>query len=85
LSTDTGTGNDAQNNEEEFVAAKKPVEEPGQELAPEREPVLNQGPADEEETIAEEEKEKANENPPVKAKTAFLFARNARLVAPSGF
>jgi hypothetical protein len=41
----------------------------GQELAPEREPVLDQGPADEEEPIAE--KETANEEPPVKAKSAF--------------
>ncbi|EFX67717.1 hypothetical protein DAPPUDRAFT_115212 [Daphnia pulex] len=42
-----------------------------QELAPEREPVLDQGPADEEEPIAEIEKETANEEPPVKAKPAF--------------
>jgi hypothetical protein len=47
------------NNEEELVFAEEPVKEPGQELAPEREPVLDQRPADEEEPIAEEEKERA--------------------------
>ncbi len=61
---------EAQNNVEESVASEEPVEEPGQELAPERESVLDQGPADEEEPIAEKEKETANEEPPVKAKTA---------------
>ncbi|EFX75845.1 hypothetical protein DAPPUDRAFT_322930 [Daphnia pulex] len=69
-SIDTDTGHEAQNNVEESVASEEPVEEPGQELAPEREPVLDQGPADEEEPIAEKEKETANEQPPVKAKTA---------------
>jgi hypothetical protein len=62
---------EAQNNVEELVAAEKPVEEPGQELAPEREPVLDQGPAHEEEPITEKEKETANEEPLVKAKSAF--------------
>ncbi|EFX78744.1 hypothetical protein DAPPUDRAFT_320194 [Daphnia pulex] len=70
-SLDTDTGHEAQNNVEESVASEEPVEEPGQELAPEREPVLDQGPADEEEPIAEIEKETANEEPPVKAKPAF--------------
>jgi hypothetical protein len=55
-SIDTDTRNHAQNSEEELVATKEPVEEPGQELAPERELVLYQVPADEEERIAEEEK-----------------------------
>ncbi|EFX65722.1 hypothetical protein DAPPUDRAFT_117036 [Daphnia pulex] len=54
----------------ESVASEEPVEEPGQELEPEREPVLDQGPADEEEPIAEKERKTANEEPPVKAKTA---------------
>ncbi|EFX66375.1 hypothetical protein DAPPUDRAFT_116460 [Daphnia pulex] len=62
---------EAQNNVEELVAAEEPVEEPGQELAPEREPVLDQGPAEEEKPIVEKEKETANEEPPVKAKSAF--------------
>jgi hypothetical protein len=70
-SIDTDIGDEAQNNVEESVAAEEPVEEPGQELAPEREPVLDQGPAGEEEPIAEKEKETANEEPPVKAKSAF--------------
>ncbi|EFX83552.1 hypothetical protein DAPPUDRAFT_100125 [Daphnia pulex] len=70
-SIDTDTGHEAQNNVEESVASEEPVEEPGQELAPEREPVLDQGPADEEEPIAEIEKETANDEPPVKAKPAF--------------
>ncbi|EFX69768.1 hypothetical protein DAPPUDRAFT_113331 [Daphnia pulex] len=70
-SIDTDTGLEAQNNVEESVASEEPVEEPGQELLPEREPVLDQGPADEEEPIAEIEKETANEEPPVKAKPAF--------------
>ncbi len=70
-SIDTDTGHEAQNNVEQLVAAEEPVEEPGQELAPEWEPVLDQGPADEEEPIAEKEKETANEEPPVKAKSAF--------------
>jgi hypothetical protein len=43
-----------------LVSAEKSVEEPGQQLAPEREPVIDQGPADEEEPIAEEEKESAS-------------------------
>ncbi|EFX67805.1 hypothetical protein DAPPUDRAFT_330691 [Daphnia pulex] len=68
-SIDTDTGHEAQNNVEESVASEEPVEEPGQELEPEREPVLDQGPADEEEPIAEKERETANEEPPVKAKT----------------
>ena len=42
-SIDTDTRNHAQNSEEELVAIKEPVEEPGQELAPEREPVLIRG------------------------------------------
>ncbi|EFX67570.1 hypothetical protein DAPPUDRAFT_115342 [Daphnia pulex] len=58
---DTDTGHEAQNNVEESVASEEPVEEPGQELEPEREPVLDQGPADEEEPIAEKERETANE------------------------
>ncbi|EFX64911.1 hypothetical protein DAPPUDRAFT_117729 [Daphnia pulex] len=61
-SIDTDTGHEAQNNVEESVASEEPVEEPGQELAPEREPVLDQGPADEEEPIAEIEKETATKN-----------------------
>ncbi|EFX75644.1 hypothetical protein DAPPUDRAFT_107719 [Daphnia pulex] len=70
-SIDTDTGHEAQNNVEESVASEEPGEEPSQELAPEREPVLDQGPADEEEPIAEIEKEAANEEPSVKAKPAF--------------
>ncbi|EFX69589.1 hypothetical protein DAPPUDRAFT_328982 [Daphnia pulex] len=70
-SIDTDTGDEAQNNVEESVASEEPVEEPGQELAPEREPVLDQGPADEEEPNAKIEKETANEEPPVKAKPAL--------------
>jgi hypothetical protein len=38
---------------------------------PEKEPILNEGPAHEEEPIAEEEKESSNEDPPVKPKPAF--------------
>ncbi len=59
-SIDTDNGHDGQDNEEELVSAEKSVEEPGQQLAPEREPVIDQGPADEEEPIAEEEKESAS-------------------------
>jgi hypothetical protein len=42
-SIDTDTGDEAQNNVEKSVASEEPVEEPGQELAPEREPVLIRG------------------------------------------
>ncbi len=42
-SIETDTGHEAQNNVEELVAAEEPVGEPGQELAPEREPVLDPG------------------------------------------
>ncbi len=66
---------EAQNNVEESVASEELVEEPGQELAPEREPVLDQGPADEEEPIAKKEREIANEEPPVKAKSAVNFRK----------
>jgi hypothetical protein len=56
------TGHEAQNNVEESVASEEPVEEPGQELAPEREPVLDQGPADEEEPIAKNKKRLPTKN-----------------------
>jgi hypothetical protein len=59
---------EAQNNVEESVASEEPVEEPGQELAPEREPVLDQGPADEEEPIAEKERQKPTKNLQLKLK-----------------
>jgi hypothetical protein len=55
-SIDKDTGQDAQNNKEELFATEEPVEEPGQELAPEREPVLDQGPADEEEQLPKKKK-----------------------------
>jgi hypothetical protein len=42
------------------------------ELAPERELVLDQGPADEEEPIDDEENQIANEDPPVKASVQFV-------------
>jgi hypothetical protein len=58
-----------------LVAAGGPVEEPGQELEPEREPLLDQGSANEEEPIAEKEKESANEDPPFKAKPAFICGK----------
>ncbi len=56
-----------------MVATEEPVEDAGQEMATEREPVLDQGPAEEEKPIAEEEKERSNEDPPVKANSAFNF------------
>jgi hypothetical protein len=65
---DTDTEHDAQNNEEELVAAKEPQPKVSRNQENEMEPVLDQGPADEEEPITEEEKESANEDPPVKAK-----------------
>jgi hypothetical protein len=75
-SIDTDTRDEAQNNVEESVSSEEPVEEPGQKLEPEREPVLDQGPADEEEPIAEKEKETANEEP--SGWNAWLLIRMVR-------
>jgi hypothetical protein len=49
----------------------EPVEELRQELAPKKDSVLDQGPADEERKNSEEEKESINEDPPVKFKPTF--------------
>jgi hypothetical protein len=56
-SIDTDTGHEAQNNVEEWVATKEPVEEPGQDLVAFQRPELDRDPEIEDEPSASEDEE----------------------------